>query len=277
MPLPVFYKARSIFFACIIVVCLVWIVLFSVDLFARWDSIDVFDRSLISIFILTDTITVIMLPILLILHFRVWLDAARLFFLLTIHISSAGVFTSQQMSPVQGCFSKESNELAICKVMSTLTLVACWMVPALLILYAGFLSCVVCLSSRLNESDVEPDTILENKKKDASHHASLLPLMGPIPDLIMPSEPNNVQRYTTKHWSVPITPTNPSIYSMDSHRPSRSFLPQPPPFVALPPRLHPPSTVPGSRLHEPITVPSTFAGSSTTEAASFAVGQRSRV
>ncbi|TFK42695.1 hypothetical protein BDQ12DRAFT_662877 [Crucibulum laeve] len=97
----VFLRIRTIAFSCIMFTSFLWIVLLSLVVFSQWELSDQAERSLIIVLLLANTITLIMLLILLLRPFRPWLDAARCLFLLVAHIGTAGAFA--YWSPTFSC------------------------------------------------------------------------------------------------------------------------------------------------------------------------------
>ncbi|KAG0705901.1 hypothetical protein DFH29DRAFT_904213 [Suillus ampliporus] len=144
---PVFFKVRAITFTCIILISFLWVVLLSVEAYARWDISDSCSRSLMAVFILTNTTTILILPFLLLLEFRVWLDAARILLLMTAQIGSAAAFT--YWNPQIQCPDQTADQLGVCKLINIYTLMGSWIVPAILILYASYFAAMVYRQSRI--------------------------------------------------------------------------------------------------------------------------------
>ncbi|KIK97496.1 hypothetical protein PAXRUDRAFT_824889 [Paxillus rubicundulus Ve08.2h10] len=108
---------------------------------------DATDRSLMTVFVLTDTTTIIMLPILLLVEFRVWLDAARLFLLLVAQTGSATAFT--YWNPQIQCPDQTTDEMGVCKLINAYTLMTCWVIPAILVLYSTYFAIMIYRQSRI--------------------------------------------------------------------------------------------------------------------------------
>ncbi|KAG2158376.1 uncharacterized protein EDB93DRAFT_1121138 [Suillus bovinus] len=144
---PVFFKIRAITFTCVILISFLWTVLLSVQVYARWDISDRCSRSLTVVFLLTNAATILVLPFLLLLKFRVWLDAARLLLLAIGQIGSAAAFT--HWNPQIQCPDQTADQQGVCKLINLYMLVGCWIVPVILISYASFFAAMVYRQSRI--------------------------------------------------------------------------------------------------------------------------------
>jgi hypothetical protein len=153
---------------------LAWIVLLCVIIFYRWDISDHLERSLILVILLTNTITVIGLPVLILRQFRPWLDAVRFLFLLVAHIGTAAAFTA--WNPNFTCPGQTADQEGECKLINMYILLANWAVPALLISYAVGLALMVYRHTR-------PSAIskmsFENDGEATIERGSILPMMRP--------------------------------------------------------------------------------------------------
>ncbi|KIJ58153.1 hypothetical protein HYDPIDRAFT_171388 [Hydnomerulius pinastri MD-312] len=108
-----------------------------------------------TVFMLTNTTTIIMLPILLLVEFRVWLDAARVFLLLVAQIGSAAAFT--YWNPQIQCPDQTADDIGVCKLINVYTIMGCWIIPALLVLYSIYFAIMVYRQSRIPVVvDLEP-------------------------------------------------------------------------------------------------------------------------
>jgi len=90
------------------------------------------ERSFLFLFLGTNTLTVVMLPILILVKFRTWLDAARLLLLLVCHISIAASFII--WNPTISC-PGDTPDGRVCRLLNLYIIVASWVPPLLLILY----------------------------------------------------------------------------------------------------------------------------------------------
>jgi len=102
-------------------------------LFLRWDVSSSSERYFLFLFLGVDTLTVIMLPILLLVEFRTWLDAARLLLLLVCHIGIASSFVI--WNPTIPCPDDTSNSRHVCHLLNVYIIMVSWVPPLLLILY----------------------------------------------------------------------------------------------------------------------------------------------
>jgi len=161
-----FLWIRSIVFSCIMFLCFLWIVLLSVVLFAQWDMTNRTERTLIFIMLVVDSITVIMLPLLLLQSFRPWLDAARFFLLIILHTGVAGLFTYK--SHGFQCSSAQSmDQRAVCNLIVLYVIIASWVVAACIICYAcGLAILFVQLSKVFPVPPADPESL---KKLEPSH------------------------------------------------------------------------------------------------------------
>lgn len=91
------------------------------------------ERSFLFLFLGVDALTVIMLPILLLVKFRTWLDAARLLLLLVCHIGIASSFVV--WNPTIPCPDDTSNSRHVCQLLNVYIIVTSCVPPLLLILY----------------------------------------------------------------------------------------------------------------------------------------------
>jgi len=130
---PLFLKLRLAMFALTTLICLVYVILLSCLLFLRWDVSSQSERSFLFIFLVIDTLTVIILPVLLLVKFRTWLDGARLLLLLTCHIGMATLFAI--WIPTISCPDDTPDDRGVCQLFNALILITSWVPPFLLILY----------------------------------------------------------------------------------------------------------------------------------------------
>ncbi|KAJ3474488.1 hypothetical protein NLI96_g12431 [Meripilus lineatus] len=183
---PIFRRLRTTAFCCIIGVSFVWTILFCVDLFIRWDNSDIAQRNLVVVLVIVNAITVVILPILLIVRFRAWLDAIRLIFLIFAHGATALAYTL--WFPFVQCPNATSaDQVAVCRVFSMFILIASWINPGLLLAYAICLAVAVNLYYRRGVSS--PNSEMQDEEKnnddantlDTARRPSVLPIMTPPP------------------------------------------------------------------------------------------------
>ncbi|KAJ7905376.1 hypothetical protein B0H14DRAFT_6019 [Mycena olivaceomarginata] len=144
---PLFLKARAIAFSIIILISLVWTVLLCVYMYVGWETLSATtEHPIITVMLLTDTLTVLMLIILLLLPFREWLDAARILFLMVAHIGIAIIFA--YWTPQFRCPTSTRDSEGVCGLLNLYILIASWVIPVLLIIYASGLAFATVHSSR---------------------------------------------------------------------------------------------------------------------------------
>ncbi|KAJ7063189.1 hypothetical protein C8F01DRAFT_1131881 [Mycena amicta] len=160
---PLFMRLRAIAFCLICILCFVWVSLLATYLFLNWDTTD--SLSLLSVMLCIDAATPIVLLILLILPFRPWLDAARLLLLALAQFGIAGVFS--HWFPRLQCPNPTADGQAVCHLVNLGILLASWVVPALLVTYAGGLA----YAMRARKSPQIRDPMTERE--------SILPVMRP--------------------------------------------------------------------------------------------------
>jgi len=205
-PPPTFLKARVVAFSCILFTSLLWVVLLSVVAFWRWDLTPSLERSLIIILLCTNLVTMITVPLLLLLQFRVWLDVARLLFLLVAHVGSAAAFA--YCNSFFTCPNQTTDQEGACRFVNMCILLACWVNPFWLFCYAAGLSYLLyCRSS-------QPTQSLQFEKVE-DEEASLgrvatLPIIQPDRGLriVVPAADevvsNSGELVSASHWSSPL-------------------------------------------------------------------------
>jgi len=134
MTTTVFLRARAIAFSCIAVISFVWSILLSLEIYFLWNNIEFLERSLIIVFLVTNVLTVVILPILMLLPFRSYLDGARLLLLLVAHIGAAAAFT--YFNPSFPCHGQTDEQVAVCTLLNTYIVIASWSNPILLVAYS---------------------------------------------------------------------------------------------------------------------------------------------
>ncbi|KAI8998479.1 hypothetical protein BD414DRAFT_475187 [Trametes punicea] len=118
-------------------VSLVWTILLCVEVFLLDEQSDPSQRNFVGVFIFVDAFTAILLPVLLIVPFRPWLDAARFLFLLLAHLGTAILFTV--WNPSFRCPTETNAEHDRCQSVNLVIMICGWVIPALLIWYSAFL------------------------------------------------------------------------------------------------------------------------------------------
>jgi len=156
-----FLLIRSIAFSLIMFLCFLWIILFSIALFAQWDVMDHTERALIFTILAVDSITVVMIPILLLRQFLPWLDAARFGLLIILHTGVAGLF-SYKSHEFQCSSGQTENQVALCNLIVLYVIISSWLVAALIIGYTCGLAVLFRRLSRVPPTPV-PDSWKPNK------------------------------------------------------------------------------------------------------------------
>ncbi|KAI0341795.1 hypothetical protein BDW22DRAFT_274125 [Trametopsis cervina] len=192
-PGPIFMKLRAIAFSCMLFVGLVWLVLLSVELFLRWDISDPAQRSLVVVFVMIETVTVILLPAMLIVPFRVWLDATRMLALVLAHYGVAIAFTVKNASFV--CPDQTLDDDGVCELIDTYIMLGSWVIPGLLLAYLiGFCTLIY---RRRNSQD------LDVKEGNLDIEGAVTPTAAEIP--IMPPPPTRARMSASTASSYPST------------------------------------------------------------------------
>ncbi|KAI0831487.1 hypothetical protein BC628DRAFT_1353882 [Trametes gibbosa] len=223
-----FFKVRTVSFLVTMLVSLLWTALLSVEVFLLYDQSDPAQRDFVGVLIFINALTAILLPSLLIVRFRLWLDAARLLFLLLANFGIAGLFTARSSTfecPLQHIENK------LCRSVNLAIMICSWLVPALLVWYSAFLAAMYYW-----RRDHPPMDSPEKRLSD-------LPIMVPSrrPSLRRPS-------------LTPIAPIRPAPNraSNPASQVSRpSWLAAPTTPVASSSRTPPRLSVPANTLYEP--------------------------
>ncbi|KAF9053204.1 regulator of Vps4 activity in the MVB pathway-domain-containing protein [Panaeolus papilionaceus] len=140
VPAPRFMRARTLAFSLIAFFAFLWIVIISVMLFAQWDSVDRHQRPFMVMLLLLDSVTLVMIPILIIQDFRPWLDAARFLFLILLHGGLAITFAVQSKGFACPPVASSVDQQAICDLMILALQVMNWVIPVLALIYASVIT-----------------------------------------------------------------------------------------------------------------------------------------
>ncbi|KAI0054001.1 hypothetical protein FA95DRAFT_1600502 [Auriscalpium vulgare] len=204
---PVFLRLRTIAFSLTTFICFVWIILLSILLSLRWDISSPSERSFIGLFLVVDTITVIVLPLLILTRFRTWLDSARLLLLLVCHMGLAVAFAV--WTPSIPCPNQTSDDRGVCQVLNVYINMASWVPPALLITYG---ICLAVYTWRYASVPRTEDTIDDEEAVKSGRGHGSLPIMPPP---LSASWPNSMADFVMAPPSLGSAQSPPS-----SHRPS---------------------------------------------------------
>jgi len=171
---PTFLKWRSLAFACISFISLLWIILLCIIVFERWVLFDRPEKAFISVLLITNTINLITLPILILCEFRPWLDAARMLLLISVNVGIAAFFT--YWNPNFHCPEQTADSKGVCKLLNMYILLANWVDPGLLIVYSYCLAFLVWWRSRQTPSIVTMD-FGDEEASVGAWHPSMVPTM----------------------------------------------------------------------------------------------------
>ncbi|KAF9053585.1 hypothetical protein BDZ89DRAFT_1153317 [Hymenopellis radicata] len=181
---PVFLVHRSIAFALISFISFLCIVILCIQVFVEWDIMPKFEHSLVVVMLMIHVFTIIMLPVLIIVKFRPWLDALRLLLLLVLHLGTGSLFTHWFRRFQSSCPKLKEQ----CILFNVYVLAGSWIVSTLLIVYAAGLALLVYRRSRM-----PADSSDEESTSTVVKHGSILPLMiPPLPSPVNISIANRV-------------------------------------------------------------------------------------
>ncbi|KAG7452619.1 uncharacterized protein BT62DRAFT_1070367 [Guyanagaster necrorhizus] len=165
---PAFLKIRAIGLGLILFLSLLAVILFCIQIFVQWDTTVSSERYMIILMLLTHTVTAIMLPILILVSFRPWLDAIRFLFLLVIHISTDTTFT--YWFPRYAC-PANATQRKQCRLFNIYILVLSWIVTAHLIIYVIGLSVFVYRTRASADNLSGAEMIDEEARRDSTTHS----------------------------------------------------------------------------------------------------------
>ncbi|OCH95038.1 hypothetical protein OBBRIDRAFT_823168 [Obba rivulosa] len=211
--MPMFARVRMVAFSLMIIVSLVWISLLSVEISTRWDISDPSQRGLVGVLIIVNSITAVMLPTLMIVEFRMWLDAARLLFLLLAHIGTALFENDPWFSLLPrllrsgtaalytawnagfNCPDENSDAQGVCRLINMYILLGTWVIPAMLLAYSSWSALVYyryphCLEAMIISDRRE--SVLPIMSPSMERHQSLSGTFGDV-----------VTRHSSSHLSLP--------------------------------------------------------------------------
>ncbi|KAH8106746.1 hypothetical protein BXZ70DRAFT_245217 [Cristinia sonorae] len=227
-PGPAFRRLRTIAFSCIMAVSFVWTVLLFVEMYIRWTLSDPLQRGLVLVMSIINAGTVLVLIALIILPFRVWLDAARMLLLLVAQGGIAGGYSA--LSSQFTCPDTSRDGKGICRLLNMYIILGSWVPPALLLVYSACLLTAYTVYRRRLKQDVEVASISITNEKPTLPRGSVLPFMHPPPS----------SATTTSHFLGPIhkslPPPSPIYPSGPPRGPIYPSGPPPAPFyLSAPP------------------------------------------
>ncbi|KIY68600.1 hypothetical protein CYLTODRAFT_489619 [Cylindrobasidium torrendii FP15055 ss-10] len=171
---PTFLRLRSVAFALICFVNLLSIVVLCIKMYLDWDITPTPERSLVAVLASINAITVVMLPVLIILAFRPWLDSARFMLLLAVHITAGSFYTNWFTEFQDSCPSSNNN----CRLFNIYILSLAWIVNTLLVVYIVCLGLLVWRRSRL---PALPQTDKEEGSVNVVEEKPVLDISSPPP------------------------------------------------------------------------------------------------
>jgi len=209
---PLFLKLRAWAFGIISLLSFIWITLLCVVAYIRFTLSSRPEQTFIVVLLLINLLTVILLPIMLILRFRSWLDAVRMVSLLTCHIGVAATYTI--WVPNMPCSSSDVDETGVCELVNTYTLIGTWVIPTLLVVYSCCLALMVYRRRRRlavealepKQADSGPSLVPDSQNSSASSQSSV----PQKPNLTITVPP---PRSHHSRISSSLTPSTPSVYS----------------------------------------------------------------
>lgn len=202
---PAFLKIRAIGLGLISFLSLLAIILFCIQIFVQWDTTVSSERYMIILMLLTHTVTVIMLPILILVSFRPWLDAIRFLFLLVVHISTDTTFT--YWFPRYAC-PEDATQREQCRLFNIYILVLSWIITAHVIIYVIGLS-VFVYRTRASAANLSKVNLIDVEAIDSGRDST--PSMSE-------SRPQSSVTTSGPRMSIP-SPTLARISQQEVHRP----------------------------------------------------------
>ncbi|OCH95030.1 hypothetical protein OBBRIDRAFT_788767 [Obba rivulosa] len=136
-----FRRFRRVFFAFIAIVCLGWAAVLSVYLAREWKHFDLIQRTIVLAMIAVNGLSSLLLYLMIVVVFKVWLDLARVLFLLAIHAGSAVAYTLFRKKFSCSIFKSQ----ATCEEVSIIFFATGWALAGLFVGYAA----ILCLMSRV--------------------------------------------------------------------------------------------------------------------------------
>lgn len=192
-----------------------WITLLCVVAYTRFTVSSRPEQTFIVILLLINLLTVILLPVMLLLRFRSWLDAVRMLTLLTCHIGVAAAYAA--WVPNMPCSSSNGDETGVCELVNTYTLIGVWIIPVLLIVYCCCLALMVHRRRRrLDAEDLEskqvtssPSLVSDSQNSTATTQSSIS--QKPNLTITVPPPRSHLSRV-----SPSLAPSTPSVYSIQT-------------------------------------------------------------
>ncbi|KAF8894556.1 hypothetical protein BD779DRAFT_1669044 [Infundibulicybe gibba] len=131
-----FKKVRVVLFAICTILSLAWTIFLAVLLLREWHAYDGSQRAIMIVLVSINGISAILLYLMIVVHFRIWLDAARISCLLIFQVG--GTVTFALASPAFPCQNLGSQPL--CRQLSSAYVVIGWVFSGFLLFYAFILA-----------------------------------------------------------------------------------------------------------------------------------------
>ncbi|KAI0065464.1 hypothetical protein BV25DRAFT_1898083 [Artomyces pyxidatus] len=159
-----FRRTRIILFTALIFICLAWAALFVVSIVREWSHYAIFQRAIVLGLLVVHGFTSILLYLMIVVHFRLWMDFVRVVCLLLIHIGSAVLFTLY--SPDFPCANLGSEQN--CRDMNFVIFVGCWVISGIIVGYAIALAVMACRPRPVESLSGKPEVYLPKSPKAPS-------------------------------------------------------------------------------------------------------------
>lgn len=211
---PLFLRLRAWAFGIISLLSFTWFTLLSVVAYTRFTLSSRPEQTFIVVLLLINLLTVILLPTMLLLRFRPWLDAVRMLTLLTCHLGVAASYVA--WIPQMQCSLSNGDEEGVCELVDTYTLIGAWIIPVLLIIYCCCLALMVYRRRRRlavealepKQTNSSPSLVSDSQISTGTTESG----MSQKPHLSVTVPP----RSHLSHTSISLAPSTPSVYSTRS-------------------------------------------------------------
>ncbi|KAJ3887348.1 hypothetical protein GG344DRAFT_80826 [Lentinula edodes] len=184
----VFLKARAITFSLISLISFIWVVVLCVDLFIQWSALGTSEKSFLAIMLVSNTLTLtyttvpslvgwssthaaINYPRWSVVNWLLELACTRFTYpYMCSGIASSFVVWNAKFT----CPTKTADEEGVCRLLNIYILIANWIIPAALVVYALGLAVMLYKRRKLRAASSD----LESSKPRQSRQ-SILPIMNP--------------------------------------------------------------------------------------------------
>ncbi|KAI6035839.1 hypothetical protein EDC04DRAFT_3142144 [Pisolithus marmoratus] len=159
---PMFFTIHAIAFTLIVFLALIWLILVSVEIFTCWSISDSTSQSLMFFLMLTNAVTIFIPPVLLILEFRIWLDATCHLLIFVLQTGAATAFMC--WSPQIQYPDETADNMGICKLLNAYTVMAYWIIPVISLLYSIYFAVVLYMQSHIPVTVDSPKIVPSSAK-----------------------------------------------------------------------------------------------------------------